>query len=45
MDRIWGIGLRADHPDAAEPSRWKGLNLLGQALMVVRERFNAVEGS
>ncbi|MGE0494754.1 MAG: NADAR family protein [Vulcanimicrobiota bacterium] len=38
-DRIWGIGLPADHPDAAEPARWRGQNLLGFALMEVRARL------
>jgi ribA/ribD-fused uncharacterized protein len=35
-DRIWGIGLAADHADAEKPAAWKGLNLLGFALMEVR---------
>ncbi len=35
-DRIWGIGLAADDPSAANPYQWKGENLLGFALMVVR---------
>lgn len=35
-DRIWGIGLAADHTDAEKPAAWKGLNLLGFALMEVR---------
>ena len=35
-DRIWGIGLRATDPRAADPARWPGLNLLGFALMQVR---------
>jgi ribA/ribD-fused uncharacterized protein len=37
QDAIWGIGLARNHPDAAEPRRWPGLNLLGFALMVVRD--------
>ncbi len=37
VDAIWGIGLAADHRDATNPHRWKGLNLLGFALMEVRE--------
>lgn len=37
LDAIWGIGLASDHPDARNPSKWQGSNLLGQALMKVRE--------
>jgi len=36
VDGIWGIGLTADDPRAAEPARWPGLNLLGFALMQAR---------
>ncbi|UFZ05192.1 NADAR family protein [Bradyrhizobium ontarionense] len=36
VDRIWGIGLAADDARAREPARWRGLNLLGFALMKVR---------
>ena len=36
-DRIWGIGLAADNPDSKNPRRWAGLNLLGFALIEVRE--------
>jgi len=37
VDRIWGIGLAADHAHANDPSKWDGLNLLGFALMTVRD--------
>lgn len=36
LDRIWGIGLAADDERAARPTRWRGLNLLGFALMKAR---------
>lgn len=36
-DRIWGIGLKESDPQALTPSSWQGLNLLGFALMQVRE--------
>lgn len=35
-DRIWGIGLSEDHPDATRPGSWRGKNWLGKALMKVR---------
>ncbi|MCA8956702.1 MAG: NADAR family protein [Planctomycetes bacterium] len=38
-DRIWGIGLRADDPRAADPRQWRGENLLGSALVAVRGRL------
>jgi hypothetical protein len=37
VDRVWGIGLAADKPAASHPGQWKGDNLLGFALMEVRE--------
>lgn len=42
LDRIWGIGLRADDPRAADPAQWRGLNLLGFALGDVRNVLDAV---
>jgi conserved hypothetical protein, ribA/ribD-fused len=42
-DRIWGVGLGRDHPNVGTPSRWRGRNLLGFALMEVRERLTRGE--
>ncbi|GAA1971630.1 NADAR family protein [Kitasatospora viridis] len=39
VDRIWGIGLAAEDERAGDPARWRGLNLLGFALMAARERL------
>lgn len=36
-DRIWGVGLSADDPLIKNPCAWKGKNLLGEALMEVRD--------
>ncbi|SOD65720.1 hypothetical protein SAMN06297387_12322 [Streptomyces zhaozhouensis] len=36
VDRVWGIGHAADDPRATSPTRWRGENLLGFALMRVR---------
>ncbi|MFV0547577.1 MAG: NADAR family protein [Limnobaculum xujianqingii] len=41
VDKIWGIGLAQDDPRAANPLLWDGQNLLGFALMEVRERLAA----
>jgi ribA/ribD-fused uncharacterized protein len=37
VDRIWGIGMARDHEKANNPNLWRGLNLLGFALMQVRD--------
>ncbi|TWV30479.1 NADAR family protein [Streptomyces misionensis] len=36
LDRVWGIGLPAADDAASDPERWRGLNLLGFALMEAR---------
>lgn len=36
VDTIWGIGLATDHQDVEHPDKWRGLNLLGFALMQAR---------
>ena len=38
-DKIWGIGLSMKNPDRFEIDKWNGQNLLGYALMMVRERL------
>ncbi|HEX7869876.1 MAG TPA: NADAR family protein [Chryseobacterium sp.] len=39
VDPIWGIGMATDHKDVSNPEKWKGLNLLGFALMEVRDEL------
>ncbi|WP_268800000.1 NADAR family protein [Pseudomonas huanghezhanensis] len=38
-DRIWGVGLSGSDPRIFDPRKWRGKNLLGNALMQVRERL------
>ena len=40
-DRIWGIGLSMKDPDRLDLSRWRGQNLLGYTLMMVRNRLKS----
>lgn len=42
VDRIWGIGLARDDPRTADPAGWRGLNLLGFALMEARARLRTL---
>ncbi|EJH4942517.1 NADAR family protein [Listeria monocytogenes] len=39
VDKIWGIGMAADNKNVENPLYWKGLNLLGFALMAVRDKL------
>lgn len=39
VDPIWGIGLAENHKNALNPKEWRGLNLLGFALMEVRDKL------
>lgn len=38
-DRVWGIGLGKEHPDAENPMKWRGTNLLGFALTQARDEL------
>ena len=40
-DRIWGIGLSMTDPKRLIPNEWQGQNLLGYALMLVRDRLKS----
>lgn len=39
VDRVWGVGLAADNEKIDNPNLWRGLNLLGFALMHVRDHI------
>jgi len=43
-DRVWGIGLVAADVRARQPSTWRGLNLLGFALMEARSVLSGEPG-
>ena len=38
-DKIWGIGLSMTDSDRLNRAKWKGQNLLGYALMMVRDKI------
>jgi ribA/ribD-fused uncharacterized protein len=40
-DQIWGIGLSTSDPRVQDPSQWRGKNILGQALTVVRSKLSS----
>nr|WP_300323398.1 NADAR family protein [uncultured Anaerostipes sp.] len=37
-DRIWGIGLSMNDPNRLKQNQWRGENLLGYTLMMVRDQ-------
>lgn len=37
VDEIWGVGLSKNSNKINDPNNWRGLNLLGFALMEVRD--------
>jgi ribA/ribD-fused uncharacterized protein len=41
VDTIWGIGLAVGHEAAENPKQWRGLNLLGFALMQARNALSS----
>lgn len=40
-DTVWGVGLSLDDPASEDPRNWKGHNLLGRTLMLVRDDLRA----
>ncbi len=42
-DMEWGIGLKIDDPNAFDFKNWKGKNLLGLALMSIRDGYDYVK--
>ena len=44
-DRIWGVGLSEDDSRIHDPKQWRGQNLLGQALMEVRDKLRSQTGT
>lgn len=43
VDAIWGIGLAEDHENANHPSKWRGKNLLGFAMMAARDELMKIK--
>ncbi|MFH5978327.1 NADAR domain-containing protein, partial [Clostridium perfringens] len=41
-DSIWGIGMGAKDENIEDPTAWNGENLLGFALMEVRDLLNTM---
>ena len=43
-DYYYGIGMSMDHPDAVNPTKWKGKNVMGQILQRVRYGLRVKQG-
>lgn len=41
-DKIWGIGMNPNNKDLYYPSKWKGSNILGWALMEARNELKII---
>ncbi|MEZ2737309.1 NADAR domain-containing protein, partial [Aneurinibacillus aneurinilyticus] len=41
-DKIWGVGMSTEDEKINNPREWKGKNLLGFALMEVRDELKHV---
>lgn len=40
-DTLWGIGIDWRSPDASDPEKWRGQNLLGKCLVAARDVIEA----
>ena len=43
VDKVWGIGVSEDSAEAHNPYAWTGQNLLGFALMEVRDKISEID--
>lgn len=39
LDKIWGIGMAEQDPGVDDPANWKGLNLLGWSITLVKQQI------
>ena len=39
-DNVWGVGFAANDPLILDDKNWTGQNLLGKAIMIVRDKLN-----
>lgn len=42
-DKIWGVGLAPNDVRVLNPANWRGLNLLGEVLMDIRDLLNLMK--